>query len=502
MQIKKSISNIILGFLSQIITIVLNVVILKLFIISFGSEMNGLVSSITQMFVYLSLFEAGVGTATLVALYGPVANDDKQSINEILAATKIYYNKTGLYYFASIMILAIAYPLVITTGIPTITVMLIIILTGSVGAINYFFQGKLCILLQAEGKDYIITSAKIIVNILTSIPKILLLLNGFNVITVQATHVVFNLVQIFYIYFYIKKNYKWLNLKAKPDFVAISKKNSVLVHQVSNLIFSNTDVIILTIFCNLKLVSVYTLYTMLFATIGMALGVVTNGTAFILGQAYNTDLQRFKRIQDTYEMFYMALVFSLNTIAYIFVLPFVKLYTSGITDVSYIDQYLPLLFVCVNLLSYGRATSSQVITCAGHFKETRWRSIFESSINVTCSLVFVNIFGIYGVLIGTIIALLYRANDIIIYANKRILNRSPWKTYRRWLLNLCLSISVVCLFNLLPIKVYTYMKIFGLAAICCILIIPYFFAVNLLFERDTYKYTVHLIRPYIKKIFK
>ena len=67
----------------------------------------------------------------------------------------------------------------------------------------------------------------------------------------------------------------------------------------------------------------------------------------------------------------------------------------------------------------------------------------EAAINLTVSIVLSNVIGIYGVLLGTIIALLYRSNDIIIYANRKILNRSPWKTYSKFLANLAVFGCVV-----------------------------------------------------------
>ena len=52
-----------------------------------------------------------------------------------------------------------------------------------------------------------------------------------------------------------------------------------------------------------------------------------------------------------------------------------------------------------------------------------------------------------SVLIGTIAALFYRTNDVIIYANWNILGRKPWKTYRRWIQNLLVMICSVAFIN-------------------------------------------------------
>lgn len=88
---KKGIANIITSFLGQIITLALGIIIPRLVLVNLGSESNGLMTSINTVLTYVALLEAGVGTASLMALYTPVALDDKQRINSILAATDSFY---------------------------------------------------------------------------------------------------------------------------------------------------------------------------------------------------------------------------------------------------------------------------------------------------------------------------------------------------------------------------------------------------------------------------
>ena len=78
---KKGIANIITSFLGQIITLALGIIIPRLVLVNLGSESNGLMTSINTVLTYVALLEAGVGTASLMALYTPVALDDKQRIN-------------------------------------------------------------------------------------------------------------------------------------------------------------------------------------------------------------------------------------------------------------------------------------------------------------------------------------------------------------------------------------------------------------------------------------
>ena len=498
---KKSIANILTSTLSQIITLGLGIIIPRLVLVNLGSEANGLLSSVNTILGYVSLLEAGVGAASMQALYGPVAKENRSDINSILAATNIFYKRTSRMYLTVVLFMTVVLPFTIKSSLPDWQIMAVIFLGGMPGVISYYFQGKYQILLRTEGKSYVLTNLTTVCHIGISFAKIILLLCGCNIVVLQMMYMAFNLIQVAYIMLYMKRNYSWLDLNVPPAYEKISQSKNALVHQVSSLIFNNTDTLILTYCCGLMSVSVYSMYTMFFGIIATAI-LNFSGISFALGQTFNTDRRKFEKMLDIYEIFNMILTFSLFCITNIFILPFLRLYTRGITDVSYIDVYLPYLFIATYLLSNGRNSSSLVINYAGHFKQTQWRSILESVINITVSLTCVFRFGIYGVLIGTIAALLYRTNDMIIYANKKILQRSPWKTYRRWLVNLALFIAITVLSKPLfaRIALDTYPRIILWAAITCVIVIPLFFAVASLFDRETYRYAKELFAPYWKKV--
>ena len=67
---KKGLGNIVTGLFNQLVTIALGILIPRLILTSLGSEANGLLSSVNQVLAYLALLEAGIGTASMQALYG------------------------------------------------------------------------------------------------------------------------------------------------------------------------------------------------------------------------------------------------------------------------------------------------------------------------------------------------------------------------------------------------------------------------------------------------
>ncbi len=193
------------GVISQVVTLLLGIIIPKLMIVSYGSEVNGLLSSIRQVFVYVALLEAGIGTASLQALYAPVALGDNKRIYEIMAATSAYYKRTGVLYGIAVIGLAIFYPIIVKSDIPVMVVVAVILFQGASGVINYFFQGKFTILLRVDGRGYITTNLNTIVSVISKLVQIGLILMGFNVIAVQFAYFAINLLQMIIYYMVCQK---------------------------------------------------------------------------------------------------------------------------------------------------------------------------------------------------------------------------------------------------------------------------------------------------------
>lgn len=493
MNTSRGIKNIIFGILAQITTFAVGIIIPRLVLINLGSEANGLLNSVGNILSYMSLLEAGVGTATLQALYKPCATGDHDSVNGIMAATDFFYRRTGKIYLGIVVALSVGYTFAVRTELPKPEVFSVVLLSGLSGVISYFFQGKFRIFLSAEGKNYVNTNIITIIHVCTSIAKAILLYLGFGVVPVQLSAFAMNLVQMTVYQLYMKRHYSWLNVKVKPDLDAINQRNAVLVHQISGLIFGNTDILLLTVFTSLKDVSVYSMYAMIFGMVKSIAVVLYNSYTYALGQTYNTDRDRFFRMFDAFEVMSMMVTFALYCICRYVMNPFLALYTAGVNDIHYVDTYLPWLFAVFYLLHNGRISSGTVIEISQHFEQTKWRSVLESCINLTVSIICVIYFGIYGVLMGTIAALLYRTNDMIIYASK-ILGRSCWIAYRRWLLNLAVFTAISFLLEQFMIFTDNYLQLFFLTVVISTAVISLFLVTNLLVERENTKYMINVTK--------
>jgi hypothetical protein len=156
-----------------------------------------------------------------------------------------------------------------------------------------------------------------------------------------------------------------------------------------------------------------------------------------------------------------------------------------------------VLFIISNYLTWARVPSIYVVNnCAGHFKQTQSRSILESLINIFVSIFAVFNWGIYGVLIGTIVALLYRTNDMIIYSAKHILGRSIWKSYKQLLIN---TIWLVCTCfigaTLLP-QINSYSFLFICAVVYGVIIAISIILINYLTNKNVFSTIINeILKP-------
>ena len=494
MKFKRAINNVIIGFGSQLLIIALGLIIPRLMMKSYGSEVNGLFNMVNNIYMYLALVEGGIGTSALQSLYKPVASNNRDEINSILAATRRYYKRLTIVYVLGVMTMAIILPYIVDTSINKWEFIGIILLQGLASIFNFYLLAGVTVLFSAEGKEYVQKNIMLITTVLINVMKIILVNFEVNIIFLQLCYFCISMLSVGIYRIYIRKYYSWIDVKYDTNGIVLKQRNSFLIHQMVYVIFNNTDVIVISIFLGLKVSSVYSIYNMVFLYVLNLINALFDGVKFTLGHSYNENKQKYILIHDAYNSYYCAFVFAMFSVCYVLITPFIHLYTAGINDIQYVDSYLPLLFCIANLLSCCRSTEINLINLAFHAKQTLPRSIFEAILNLSISLILVQQIGIYGCLIGTIVALLYRSNDIIIYANKKILNRIPKQSYITVVSNFTLFFIVVVIANKYNLEILNYKQFFtwGMALTPSLLFV--YFLLNSLINKIGYKYVTGVFK--------
>ncbi len=479
--------NLISSLVYQVVLISLGFLLPRLYLENFGSEVNGILSTIKQVFTYLVLLEAGVGLATTQALYKRIGENDYKSASEVLAATHTYYLKTGFVYAAIVLGLAAVYAYLIPSSINSHELFFIVLLNAVPALFSYFVQAKYRILMEVDGRKYVINHSETVLQIASNVAKILVLVLTDSLILIQLVYCIIAMMQLLFLYVYAKRRYRWLNLKATPDFTAISQKNSVLVHQVSGMVFNNTDVILISALCDFKAASIYVIYNIFFAQVQSFITSVVSSFTFALGQMFHIDREKFDRLFSAYETVYIMGTFLIYTLMGVFLMPIIRIYTSGINDAEYLNPLLMFLFVVMNLLANAKLPVSGVIEYAGEFAKTRTHAIWEMVINLTVSVAAILCFGICGAIFGTVAALFYRTVVTVSYANKTVLGRSRMCTYKIMLANAAVFAVTMAVFFVDTFRDVSFGKLILFGVVHSLWIIGLYLAVNFMINKTAFQ---------------
>ncbi len=423
MQKKSVILNLIVSTITQVITLILGLILPRLILLTWGSEYNGLLSSVTNILRYLSLLEAGFNTATLQALYKTVGQNDREQTSVVVRTSQHYYHRISIVYAALVLGLSLVYPLLIESSIAYWEIVLIILLQGTVGVINFAFRASYQQLLNAEGKYYIISLITLMTTFLTYAVKIVAVTVFNSVLIMQIMSVAVIIIQITVYAFYFNRKYYWINKNAKRNESLLQNRKYYFIQQVAGLVFNSTDTFVLSIFCGLKVASVYAVYNLVYTALAQIISLIRGSSNFVLGQSYHKDKGLFEKVYDAYSAMQSTIGGIMASISIVNNTESAKIYTKGVTDIDYIDFIAAFLFSFNLMLECSRGTSLASANIAGKAPQTTWRYVLEAALNLGSSLILVQFIGLRGVLIGTGVAGLYRTTDSIIYTNKYVLER-------------------------------------------------------------------------------
>lgn len=419
MRTRNVVNNTLMSVVVQLATIMAGLILPRLVLLTYGSALNGLRASISQFVGYLYILEMGLAGSLTYFLYKPIAENNTAKINGILSAAKKSYRQIGFLFIGFVFLIAIIYPLLIRNEeIDLLTIIILITATGAAGVIDYFITAKYNVLLLAAQRNSVTSFFRVIYLILNTIIIVTLINLQFNISTVYFLALFANLAYSLMIYIYMKKNFSYINFAVAEDKSALAMRYDVLIHQISAMVVFNAPILILTILCDLTIVSIYSIYALVFVGVNMILGGFYNGFASSFGELIlENNIKKLQKAYSEFEFLYYIILTFIYSCVLILGLPFIKIYTAGIKDANYIDLILFLLFVVVGVLNNWKIPQSTIMGAAGHFRQIRHRAIIEVVVTLTFGILLTRLLGLHGVLIGCIAGLAYRSIDLL-YAER------------------------------------------------------------------------------------
>ena len=421
-RMQKAVLNILSTAILEIITVISGLILPRLVLTNYGSAYNGIISSITQFLSLVSILRLGVAGATRVALYRTLANNDTKGTSSIVKATELYMRKIGVIILVYIICLSVAYPIYLKSEYGYLNIALLVIAVGLGTFAQYFFGITYQTFLTADQSVYIYNTIQSICTIANTAISVMLIIHGYSIQVVKFGSAVVFVLTPFILSIYVSTKYH-LDKKAVPDSIALSQKNDVMASSLANIIHQNTDIVVLTLFCDIKLVSVYTVYNLVMTALKKIQDIFTAGVESIFGDMWaKCEYEKISEYLNVFELiigFFISVVFSCTGIL---LLPFIGLYTKGVTDIEYIlPRYASI--ICLSQMFFCFRTPYLVLVQgAGKYKETKMGGYIEAALNLGLSILLVNRLGILGTAIGTLVANVFRTVHYSIYIDKKMIN--------------------------------------------------------------------------------
>lgn len=422
---KKAALNLSSQLLLQLATAICGFIVPKLILESFGSNLNGITTSISQFLGIISLMESGFGAVAKSAFYKKLAKRDNKGISGVFNATESFFHKVALVFLAYCIILSVIFPIIKDTGFGYFFVLSLVLIIGIRSFVQYYFGMSYTILLNADQKGYISAFLQVISVMLNAILTIILLKLGSSIHVVMLVSTIVFFIRPIAVNFYCRRKYN-IDRKISSDDASVAQKWDNFGQSIALFIHTKTDYVLITFFLSFREVSIYSVYSLITTSLSSIITSVSTGFVTGLGNIYaNNEEENFKRVFSLYEFVNHFVSFCFYTIAIIAMIPFVKVYTANLADSeSYIMPLFGTLLIVSEFIYCIRLPYFYAIINAGHFRQITKSAYIEAGLNIIVSLALVFPLGLMGLAIGTGTAMTYRTVYLIRYCSENITKTS------------------------------------------------------------------------------
>lgn len=417
---KNAISSIFL----QLATILQGLILPRVILAEFGSEVNGLVSSITQYLGFIALLEGGLGAVVLAELYKPIEERNDEKIQGILNSCQSFFTKlTGIFMIFTFGV-AVVYPLAVDTSFSNEYIAVLVLILSMTTVAQYMFSITYRLYLQAAQKLYIVNIISAVTILINSSVAILLVVTLKDIHMVKLWSGIVFFIQPLVYRFFIEKKFLRSNVRKSNSKYELKDRWSGFAQNFAHFVNLNTDIALITVFMPLESVSVYAVHMLIVNALRGVISSVGNSYQSALGKYIAQEdserlKNRFAKFEESFWLIGMITFFC----CIVLINPFVQIYTTGVNDADYFQPVFAFIIVLANMIYVIREPYRLLVLAGGKFKETNFGSIGEAVINLGLSFILIIKFGLIGVAIGTLAAMVFRLCYLLWYLKRDILKK-------------------------------------------------------------------------------
>ncbi len=503
---QNAVRNIITGSVLKLYQILVPFAMRTIMIYVLGVEYLGLNSLFTSVLQVLNLAELGVGSAMTFAMYKPIVENDKKSINALMNLYKTYYRVIGGIVLLGGCAVIPFLPKLIKDDIPPdMNLYVLYFMNLFATVLSYWLFAYRNSILQAHQRLDVVNKVTLITETIKYVLQISTLFIFKNyyiyVLILLFTQMLTNVMTAYM----SKKHFPDYKPEGKIDpeiKQGIDKKiKDLFTAKLGGVIVNSADTIVISSFLGLAMVGIYQNYYFVISAVMGFITIIFNSCIAGIGNSLIVESKE-KNYTDLKKLTFI-IVFITAVCSACFISMFQPFITAWVGK----KLLLPFPVVCCLVLYFivyeFNALFNVFKDAAGMWHEDRFRPLVTACSNLTMNLLTVKFLGLYGVVLSTVVAFLFIGipwilNNIF----KTIFDRKDFKEYVFLVLGYFFEVIAIAALTYLPCY---YIPLKGIPAVIvrlvvCIIVAPsLFFAVN--FRKIEMLYLIEMINKFSKSKF-
>lgn len=506
MRDKLAIKNGSITLLCQFIDIILGFIVRKVFITYIGVEMLGVNGTFSSLLNTLSLAELGFESAVIYSLYRPINNNNKEEIEKIVSILKRIYEAVGIFILIGGVVLSLFLPNILSGVEIDGKIYVVFYLQLASNVVTYFLAYKKSFLLAMQ-KDYIRNIFTSIYKIAATICQIVLIFTFHSFVLYVAVSIIQNITTNLSVSIYVDRKYSF-KFNKRVD-INIFKKifrdvKDIFFSKIAGYVYSSTDNLIISACVSTASVGLLGNYTQIIYQIKTVISNVFTSTKPIIGNflTAETDKNHSFQILKNYTFIRYSAAIALLVPSFVLCDCFIS---SWLGNKYILPIEISLLLVSDVFIHFVHGALVDYIAGLGYFKADRRISIVGAILNLTISYGLVQIIGLAGVLVGTVISQAYFwiSRSLCVF-NDYFHDRRKLINYWLFCIYYTLIFYLLCflcriLFQRIPLA-DSYIKFVIGGVGCYLIVLPIYFVC--FSKTNEFDYLRHMIKNQMLRLIK
>ena len=415
---KNASRNILFGMGLKIYQLLIPFIMRTVIIYLLGVQYLGLNSLFTSVIQVLNLAELGVGSAMVYSMYKPIIEDDNITICALMRLYKIYYRIIGGVILLVGLVLLPFIPKLINGDIPNdMNIYILYLLNLGATVLSYWLFAYKNSILQAHQRMDMTSKVMLFTETIKYILQIGVLFIFHNyyyyVIVILITQVMTNIITAII----SNKMYPHYQPKGKLSKDMIKQINQrirdLFTSKIGMVIVNSADTIVISAFLGLTVLAVYQNYFYLITAVIGLIGTIFASVTAGIGHSIVVESKE-KNFQDLNKFtFIIAWISGICVSCFLCLFqPFMCIWVGR----EFLLDFSVVICFCIYFFVYEiNQLLNTYKDAAGIWHEDRFRTLITAFVNLVMNLIMVKFIGIYGVILSTILSMLFVGMPWLLY---------------------------------------------------------------------------------------